>query len=129
VRRAYQAANRGRYAEANRSVTPAMLKSLADSRVQFQQAVAEVRKQLIHVRSGKTRAQLVKLLAQARCLADRNLCWKSTTRNRSLDTVTVTRTVRRGNKAKVYMTLRLKNGKAARDSEHLVRTKGRWLIG
>jgi len=129
VRRAYLAANRGRFADANRWVTPVMLTSLAASRTHFVRAVRDIRKQLRQVADAKTRRQMQELLTQARWLADRHLCWKSTTRNRSIAKLTVTREVRRGNQAKVYLTLRLKNGKSAQESEHLVWTKGRWLIG
>jgi len=72
---------------------------------------------------------LVKLLELSRRLGDPHFCWKAVTRDKGISTVTVTRVVVRGTRAKVYLTLRLMNGRSVREKESLVRRGGRWLIG
>jgi hypothetical protein len=129
VRRAYLAANRGRFAEANRWLTNEAQRILSVASVRSRRNLDKIRRSLDEVRDSRTRLTLVKLLDLSRWLADPHLCWKAATRDKGISTVTVTRVVVRGPRAKVYFTLRLTNGRSVRERESLVRRRGRWLIG
>ena len=91
--------------------------------------VEKIRRILDQGPDSRTRLKLVGLLDQSRRLADPYFCWKAATRDNGISGFAVTHVRQRGLRAKVYFTLRLKNGRSVRETESLVRRKGRWLIG
>jgi hypothetical protein len=55
--------------------------------------------------------------------------WLGVTRGGSLHCIAAMRQVIRGSRATVYLKLTCSDGSVVRDSESLVRRRGRWLIG
>jgi hypothetical protein len=124
VRRAYIAANRGRFSEANRYLAPKLVRGTTDPIPSvlslFDEATAI---------DARARAKLREAFMLMRPLFKANFCWKVVTRGRTLASVEVARELVRGDRATVHVTLRLKNGDVHTDTERLVRTSGGWLIG
>jgi hypothetical protein len=129
VRRAYLAANRGRFAEANGWVTNEVRRRLSVASARARRNVHCLRRSLAKVHDPGRRFVLVKLLEVSRWLRDPNFCWKAATRDKKIRTIKVTRVVLKGQRAKVYFTLRLANGRSVRENERLVYRRGRWFIG
>jgi hypothetical protein len=127
VRRAYLAANRGRFCDANRCVAPKLRPPAPGIREITSRIWGQLRRaQTLDV---KLKTEIAATLLATRRFADPNFCWKAMTRNRSLESVTVTREVIRGDRATVHLALRLKNGESRTEHERLVRTRAGWLIG
>jgi len=106
VRKAYLAANRGRFADANRLVTP--------------KAVAS---------DWEARRKLAEVLGRRLLRSDRYRTWKGLTRGCSIRELVVREERVRGRYATVAFTLTLNGGRSVRETERLVRKGHRWLIG
>jgi hypothetical protein len=127
ARRAHLAANRGRFAEANRCVVPTLVEEV--SRIGPTLRAAQRALDRADKLDGPTRGNIQATLDKARRFAQPNFCWNAMTRNRSLVSVAITREVIKGDRATVHLTLRLTNGDVRTERERLVRTRGGWLLG
>lgn len=140
---AYGAANRGLYSKANAFVAPTVRKELVRSHALTVQTGKRLREILQELRGrrdetgrrgSKTVLALIKsnqAFAKMRLDSPRFLksLWNAATRGRSLATIEATRQVIRGSRARVYLKLTLRDGTVVRDSERLVRRRGKWLLG
>lgn len=129
VARAYRAANRGRFAEANRHVAPDVRRSLQRSRKLMQASRKKILAQLAAVQDERRQAQLRGLLKTTRTFEDPHYCWKLSTRCGALQSVAVSRETVRGDRATVTLTLRLREGSVVTEREPLIRTRSGWRIG
>ena len=132
VRRAYGAANRRRFAEADRWTVPEMARSVRQSTSDIRDGAAEVGKQARALPGGALRESLLELAAQLARLGparDPHSCWRSITRRGSISSLEIIRQTIRGNRATVSLRLRLTSGEVVREVERLVRTNAGWLIG
>ena len=129
VARAYRAANRGKYSEANEYVAPAVRRSLLRSMRAMRASRKKALTILASLRDKERRAQIRRLLKSTRPFEDPHYCWKLSTRGRTLDSVAVARETVRGKTATVTLTLRLRNGGVVTEREPLIRTRSGWRIG
>jgi hypothetical protein len=91
VARAYRAANRGRYAEANNYVAPIIRRSLARSHKVMRTSRKNLLAKLPTMRDRKLANRLRRLLESTRTFEDPHYCWKLSTRGGALRSVAVTR--------------------------------------
>ena len=129
VARAYRAANRGRYAEANSYVAPAVRRSLLRSNKVMRTNRKKILAKLPTMRDRKQAAKIRRLLEDTRTFEDPHYCWKLTTRGGALHSVAVARETIRGDDATVTVTLRLRDGPIVTEREPLIRTRSGWRIG
>jgi hypothetical protein len=129
VARAYRAANRGRFAEANGYVAPAVRRSLLRSNKVMRTHRKNMLAQLPTMHDRKQAAQIRRLLEATRTFEDPHYCWKLSTRGRGLRSVAVERETIRGDDATVTVTLRLRDGTVVTEREPLIRTRAGWRIG
>ena len=116
----YRAANRERFAEANRLVTPALVKSVSES-------TSGIRR----VSSGFETSADPEIRAFGRVgtfFTDPNMCWKAVTYGRSLVSIEATREIIRGDLATVFLRLRLLNGKVVNTQQRLRIQKRQWKV-
>jgi hypothetical protein len=140
---AYEAANRGRYDQADAFLAPSFKRSL--ERVpRITQASSDRTRRLLHALQGRRDADAVRgrkslhaLLKSQRILARleigsrrfRRSVWDAMTYKRSLVAIEAHRQVVRGTRARVYLKLSLRDGTVVRDSEPLVFQRSQWRIG
>jgi len=117
---AYRAANRGRFAAANRLVAPSVVKSLEQSTSCIRDASRSFRK--------SSDPEIRAFGLAGRFFTDRYICWKAVTYNGSLVSVEATREVIKGNRATVSLRLRLLSGDVVKTRQTLVRQSGNWLV-
>jgi hypothetical protein len=129
VRKAYLAANRGRYADANRYVAPGVLRSLTKTRRSLERTSKTIRRHLPKMQNARRREQLAAMLDGGDVFQDPYFCWKATTRNRCIMSVEVLTERIQGKRATVAVALRLKTGEIVEERERLVRTASGWRIG
>ena len=129
VTRAYRAANRGRYADANRFVSPHILRTMQLSRRAMRSSRTALARTLLSTADRKRKAQLKSLLETTRHFEDPNYCWKLSTRCGSLAAIEVARERIRRDSAIVTLTLRLRDGNVVTEREPLVKTRAGWRIG
>jgi hypothetical protein len=129
VARAYRAANRGRYADANRYISRSVLRSMQLSRRVMRGSRKKIAASLATVQDKKQRTQLERLLETTRHFEDSNYSWKLSTRRGSIASLEVARETIRGDNAIVTLRLRLVDGKVVSEREPLVRTRAGWRIG
>jgi hypothetical protein len=129
VARAYRAANRGRYAEANRYVAPDVRRSLQRSRKVMRASRKKVLATLAAVHDQQRKAQVRRLLESTRTFEDPHYCWKLSTRGGAILSVAVSRETVRSDRATVTLTLRLRDGSVVTEREPLIRTRSGWRIG
>jgi hypothetical protein len=129
VARAYRAANRGRYAEANGYVAPAVRRSLLRSNKVMRTHRKKMLATLPAMHDRKQAAQIHRLLEDSRTFEDPHYCWKLCTRGGALRSVDVARETIRGDDATVTVTLRLRDGTVVTEREPLIRTRSGWRIG
>jgi hypothetical protein len=127
VRRAYLAANRGRFSQANQYLAPTLVNGMSGRNDVIASALSSLNKAT--ALDGRAREKLREAFLLMRPLFQPNFCWKAMTCGRTLASVEVARELVRGNRATVHLTLRLKNGKVHTEKERLVRTSRGWLIG
>lgn len=129
---AYWAANKGRFARANRFLVPTLAKAIAVRGRRLMASAERLARTAKRLRDPGQRNRIMSVARAIRMLApvrDAHFCWRAATRGRALADVTVTRQVIRGTRARVYLRLLLRNGKVEKDSEPLVQRSGKWLIG
>jgi len=129
VARAYRAANRGRYAEANGYVAHHVRQSLIRSRRLMLASRKKTLATLRAVQDQERRAQIRRLLESTKTFEDPHYCWKLSTRGGTLHSVAIARETVRGDTATVTLTLHLRNGSVVTEREPLVRTRSGWRIG
>jgi len=129
VARAYRAANRGRYSEANLYLAPAVRQSLLRSNKAMRTSRKKILAKLPAMHDREQAAQIRRLLEDTRTLEDPHYCWKVSTRRGALRSVVVARETIRGDEATVTLTLRLTDGTVVTEREPLVRTRSGWRIG
>ena len=129
VARAYRAANRGRFTDANRYVSRGVLRSMQASRRVLRTSRKSLAASLATIRDGKQRAQITGILEMTSHFEDPNYCWKLSTHGRSIASLEVTRASVRGDTAVVTIRLQLADGTVVREREPLVRTRVGWRIG
>lgn len=140
---AYEAANRGLHRKANQFVASAVRKELLRVHALIGASDERLRHALRGV-EGKRNAEAVRARESIRALMRANRAvaklsigsagfmnglWDRATRGRSLVKVEATRQLIRGSRARVYLRLTLQDGTVIRDSEPLVRHRGRWFPG
>jgi hypothetical protein len=128
VRSAYLAANRGRYAEANKAAMPEWVERLRRTSASLRKS-AMLLSRAMRRSSNPKKAAILKIAADSWELADPNLCWKTTTRSRSIKSVRVLQERVRGRHAEVRVALRLTDGRLVDEKESLVWNGRQWLIG
>jgi hypothetical protein len=127
VIRAYLAANRGRYADANREVAPDFATQLESSSASLKESITLLSKfRRLPNREGPDLGDLAGILK--RC-ADPNFCWKVTTRHGSIQSIEIVKQRIRDDRATVVVTLQLNDGSVVNEKETLVWNGERWLIG
>ena len=140
---AYAAANRGLYSRASALVDPRVLKGwirshamVVASGVQLRAALRGLkgRRDKAATRARKTLRALIRsnrALAQLQVGSPRFLrsIWNGATRSRSLVKIVAARQVIRGERARVYLRLTLRDGTVLKDSEPAILRRGRWLLG
>ena len=129
VARAYRAANRGRYAEANRYVAPDVRRNLLRSRRLMRASRKKALAKLAAVQDRQRRAQIHRLLESTETFEDPHFCWKLSTRGGTLHSVAVARETVRGDTATVTLTLHLRTGGVVTEREPLIRTRSGWRLG
>ena len=129
VSRAYRAANRGRYGDANRHVLPALVRQLAKYAKSIRASNRLLSAHARKLGTGAERKRLEALLSQLRRFEDRHFCWKATTHGRTMESLTVIRETVRGDSAIVTLDVTFADGRSCREKERLVRTPGGWRIG
>lgn len=132
VMRAYLAANRGRYSEANQHLAPSVIKDADRYATSIRRSRSALIKTLPRIPNARRRLQFRRFATAIRPFEDPYFClrsgWRSQTRERSIESIRVLREhVRRG-RATVFLALHLTGGKSVKDTEHLVRVRGRWFI-
>jgi hypothetical protein len=129
VARAYRAANRGRYAEANGYLAPTVRRSLLRSNRVMRTNRKKLLGKLPTMHDREQAAQIRRLLEGTRTFEDPHYCWKLSTRGGALRSVAVARETIRGDNATVTVTLRLRDGTVVTEREPLIRTRSGWRIG
>ena len=117
---AYRAANRGRFAAANRLVAPSVVKSL-------EQSTSGIRHASLSFENSAD-PEIRAFGRAGRYFTDRYICWKAVTYNKSLISVEATREVIKGNRATVFLRLRLPSGEVVKTRQTLVLQSGKWLV-
>jgi hypothetical protein len=129
VARAYRAANRGRFAEANKYVLPTVWQSTLHSAKLMRSNCQKLAAQISTMRDQDLKERLAHLLAGAKQFRDPHHCWKLSTRCGSIRQIESVRERIRRDKATVTLTLRLDDGTVVTEREPLVRTTSGWRIG
>jgi hypothetical protein len=128
VVRAYLAANRGRYAEANRQVVPDVVRQLQATGSSLKQSLRFLSEfERDYPNGGKV--DLGEVIAIAKLCSDPHFCWKVVTREGSIQSVEVVREQIRGQRAKVVVAVHLRDGSVVEEKETLLWNGDRWLIG
>ena len=140
---AYEAANRGQHARATAFVAPDIRRDMLRRHAEAVRTGKQLRRALQVLKGRRTEAD-ERNHAVVRALLESNrmlvalrmgsarffkVLWGVATHDRSVTAIKVTRQVIRGSRATVHVTLTLRNGVTVRDSEPLVRRRGRWLLG
>lgn len=140
---AYDAANRGQYSKANALVAPDIRQNMLRSHAEVVRTGKRLRRTLLRL-EGRSNDSDVRSRELALALLESNrvlvalrmgsprffkVLWSVATHERSIAAIKVTRQVIRGSRAMVHLKLTLRNGRTVRDSEPLVRRRGKWLLG
>jgi len=144
---AYEAASRGRFAQANAFISPAVRKELRkeldETHAEVLSLGRQIRRALLRLKgrrgevAARDRKALRSMMRRNRLLVGMQIqspsflngLWKALTQERGLVRVQATRQVIRGARARVYLRLTLRDGSVVKDSEGLVLRRGRWLLG
>lgn len=129
VRRAYAAANEGRWNVANRYLSPQARKDSRAAVLSLKASLAGMRRTLPSLKP-KQRMACMPLLRQIEELLTppHGFAWKADTSPHSIRRLSITRQVVRVDRATVSFQIEWRDGSVDRDRVHLVRQNARWLF-
>jgi hypothetical protein len=128
VARAYRAANRRRFADANRHLTLRLRNMFHASARNTRVSNARMTAILPRIKSADERARLQQLVQGLRQFEDPNFCWKGSTQGGSIRSIEVVRAQLRKRTAFVKVALRLADGRVRVERSRLVWKMKRWFI-
>jgi len=125
---AYRAANRGRYAFANRFLSPTYLDMRHSSATNLRESNRQIRRLLPTVANRGTRARLLSLYDSTHPFEDPHFLWKGSTQGGTVKQFDVLGETVRSRRAMVTLALRLADGRVRIERIRLAQTQGRWEI-
>jgi hypothetical protein len=128
VIRAYRAANRRRFAEANRSLTPRLREGLRSSAKSIRASNRLMLATARRSRNPKQQAELRAIVRSLRQFEDPHFCWKGSTQGGSIESIDVLKATVRKDRAFVKLALRLEGGYSRVERQRLIRGRHGWLI-
>ena len=129
VRRAYAAANEGRWSTANRYLSPQARKESRAAVLSVKASLAKMRTILPSLKPKQRRATMPFIRVMEELLnPPQGFSWKAATAPRSIRRLSIIRQVVRQDRATVSFRVEWRDGSVDRDSVQLVRQNARWLL-
>src|SRR4029453_15035571 len=124
---AYRAANRGRFADANRHVTSRLRNSFYASAKSIRASNASIMRSLQR-RKPPDDVRLRELVQDLRQFEDPHYCWKGSTQGGSIIDIRVPRQTTPKRAAFVTVALQLADGRVRVERSRLLQKRSQWLI-